>query len=259
MLDPPTLLGGAVEMDLLKRAYFLISIYNSIVHDHLCDTRLPTIETLSFLLIHLGRRLSKLKSGFFSLVRLHCCQNMTPLSQYSANPLQVGQYATCNTFIIRRLFLPSAMWASIYPPADALLYQSIRLWRHLLLSYYTTVWFFLPPTPCGLYTELTWRSWKRKRAVSPEGVGIWPWNLGNPRTQAWPVRTLRRQRIRYSDQGRKTPSYNGRVRLFFQISIRISIFFFWLFVSAATCTLPAGPLAPHIVHTHTHTHAVNTR
>ncbi len=32
----------------LKRAYFLISMYNRIVHDHLCDTRLPTLETLSF-------------------------------------------------------------------------------------------------------------------------------------------------------------------------------------------------------------------
>ncbi len=30
------------------RAYFLISVYNSIVHDHLCDTWLPTFETLSF-------------------------------------------------------------------------------------------------------------------------------------------------------------------------------------------------------------------
>ncbi len=35
----------------LKRAYFLISMYGSIVHDHLCDTRLPTFETLSFLLM----------------------------------------------------------------------------------------------------------------------------------------------------------------------------------------------------------------
>ncbi len=32
----------------LKRAYFLISTYNSIVHDHLCDTRLPAFETVSF-------------------------------------------------------------------------------------------------------------------------------------------------------------------------------------------------------------------
>ncbi len=32
----------------LKRAYFLISMYISIVHDHLCDTQLPTFETLSF-------------------------------------------------------------------------------------------------------------------------------------------------------------------------------------------------------------------
>ncbi len=30
------------------RAYFLILMGNSIVHDHLCDTRLPTFETLSF-------------------------------------------------------------------------------------------------------------------------------------------------------------------------------------------------------------------
>ncbi len=47
-------------------------------------------------------------------------------SQYSAYPLQDREYAICNTFIIRRLFLPIAMWASIYPPADALLYQSIH-------------------------------------------------------------------------------------------------------------------------------------
>ncbi len=47
-------------------------------------------------------------------------------SQYSAYPFQDKQYAICNTFIIHCLFFSTAMWASIYPPADALLHQSIR-------------------------------------------------------------------------------------------------------------------------------------
>ncbi len=48
-------------------------------------------------------------------------------SQYSVYLLQDRQYAICNTFNICRLFLFTAMWASIYPPTDALLYQSM-LW-----------------------------------------------------------------------------------------------------------------------------------
>ncbi len=43
-------------------------------------------------------------------------------SQFSAHPLQDRQYAICYSFIIRCLFLPTTIWASIYPPADALLY-----------------------------------------------------------------------------------------------------------------------------------------
>ncbi len=38
----------------LKRAYFVISMYNRIVYDHLCDTRLPTFETISFFAYCLG-------------------------------------------------------------------------------------------------------------------------------------------------------------------------------------------------------------
>ncbi len=33
----------------------------------------------------------------------------------------------CHTFIIRRLFLPDTMWASVYPPTNALLHQSIHI------------------------------------------------------------------------------------------------------------------------------------
>ncbi len=47
-------------------------------------------------------------------------------SQFSAHPLQDRQYAICHNFIIHRLFLPTTMWASIYPHANTLLYQSIR-------------------------------------------------------------------------------------------------------------------------------------
>ncbi len=32
----------------LKRTYFLIPMYDNILHDHLCDTQLPTFETLKF-------------------------------------------------------------------------------------------------------------------------------------------------------------------------------------------------------------------
>ncbi len=51
-------------------------------------------------------------------------------SQFSALLLQDRQYAICHTLIIRRLFLPTAMWASMYSPADALLYQSIRSYNY---------------------------------------------------------------------------------------------------------------------------------
>ncbi len=46
-------------------------------------------------------------------------------SQFIAHPLQNRQYAICHTFIICRLFFPTTIWASIYPPTNALLYQSI--------------------------------------------------------------------------------------------------------------------------------------
>ncbi len=59
-----------------------------------------------------------------SIVGLHP-QVIIIFSQFSAHPLQDRQYAICNTLIICCLFLPTAMWASIYPPANALLYQSI--------------------------------------------------------------------------------------------------------------------------------------
>ncbi len=43
----------------LKKAYFLISMYNSIVHDHLCDTWLPTFETLSFFAYYFKKKKKK--------------------------------------------------------------------------------------------------------------------------------------------------------------------------------------------------------
>ncbi len=60
-----------------------------------------------------------------SIAELHPWIIIT-FSQFSAQPSQDRQYAICHTFIICHLFLSIAMWASIYPPADALLYQSIH-------------------------------------------------------------------------------------------------------------------------------------
>ncbi len=61
------------------------------------------------------------QEGKYPTIRiLHCSILKLLFSQFSARPLQDKQCAICHTFIIRRLFLPTAMWASIYPPADAL-------------------------------------------------------------------------------------------------------------------------------------------
>ncbi len=60
------------------------------------------------------------KRGNKSIAGLHP-ETIFIFSQYNAYPLQDREYAIFNTFIIRRLFLPTTMWASIYAPADALL------------------------------------------------------------------------------------------------------------------------------------------
>ncbi len=42
------IIGNFCSAQPLKWIYFLISMYDNILHDHLCDPRLPTFETLSF-------------------------------------------------------------------------------------------------------------------------------------------------------------------------------------------------------------------
>ncbi len=125
----------------LKRAYLLISMYNSIVHDHICDTRLPTFETLSFFAYYLVKNTAILtrilkKYQLLTFVRFQnflefCWEFLQEFSKYhlkwTSKLLKNLFFKICS----KSLFSKFLDFYRIYTPAK-------NLWKSMqsLLSYF---------------------------------------------------------------------------------------------------------------------------